>query len=206
MELQKCVLGMVFTNCYFLKNKETGELLIIDPADAPEKIFQKVEEMQGRPVGILLTHGHYDHILAAEAVKEQYQIKIYACSQEQEMLREPSMNMSGYGGKSTSIKPDVLLHDLEVFTAAGFSIQMLHTPGHTPGSCCYYLEEEGVLFSGDTLFYGSVGRTDFEGGSTADIVRSLHKLVDNLPEETEVFPGHDASTTIGYEKRYNPFV
>ncbi len=206
MELQKCVLGMVFTNCYFLKNKETGELLIIDPADAPEKIFQKVEEMQGRPVGILLTHGHYDHILAAEAVKEQYQIKIYACAQEQEMLREPSMNMSGYGGKSTSIKPDVLLHDLEVFTAAGFSIQMLHTPGHTPGSCCYYLKEEGVLFSGDTLFYGSVGRTDFEGGSTADIVRSLHKLVDNLPEETEVFPGHDASTTIGYEKRYNPFV
>ena len=162
--------------------------------------------MQGRPVGILLTHGHYDHILAAEAVKEQYQIKIYACAQEQEMLREPSMNMSGYGGKSTSIKPDVLLHDLEVFTAAGFSIQMLHTPGHTPGSCCYYLKEEGVLFSGDTLFYGSVGRTDFEGGSTADIVRSLHKLVDNLPEETEVFPGHDASTTIGYEKRYNPFV
>ena len=206
MELQKCVLGMVFTNCYFLKNKETGELLIIDPADAPEKIFQKVEEMQGRPVGILLTHGHYDHILAAKAVKEQYQIKIYACAQEQEMLREPSMNMSGYGGKSTSIKPDVLLHDLEVFTAAGFSIQMLHTPGHTPGSCCYYLKEEGVLFSGDTLFYGSVGRTDFEGGSTADIVRSLHKLVDNLPEETEVFPGHDASTTIGYEKRYNPFV
>ena len=206
MELQKCVLGMVFTNCYFLKNKETGELLIIDPADAPEKIFQKVEEMQGRPVGILLTHGHYDHILAAPAVKEQYQIKIYACAQEQEMLREPSMNMSGYGGKSTSIKPDVLLHDLEVFTAAGFSIQMLHTPGHTPGSCCYYLKEEGVLFSGDTLFYGSVGRTDFEGGSTADIVRSLHKLVDNLPEETEVFPGHDASTTIGYEKRYNPFV
>ncbi|HIZ21540.1 MAG TPA: MBL fold metallo-hydrolase [Candidatus Blautia faecigallinarum] len=206
LELQKCVLGMVFTNCYFLKNKETGELLIIDPADAPEKIFQKVEEMQGRPVGILLTHGHYDHILAAEAVKEQYQIKIYACAQEQEMLREPSMNMSGYGGKSTSIKPDVLLHDLEVFTAAGFSIQMLHTPGHTPGSCCYYLKEEGVLFSGDTLFYGSVGRTDFEGGSTADIVRSLHKLVDNLPEETEVFPGHDASTTIGYEKRYNPFV
>lgn len=206
MELQKCVLGMVFTNCYFLKNKETGELLIIDPADAPEKIFQKVEEMQGRPVGILLTHGHYDHILAAPAVKEQYQIKIYACAQEQEMLREPSMNMSGYGGRSTSIKPDVLLHDLEVFTAAGFSIQMLHTPGHTPGSCCYYLKEEGVLFSGDTLFYGSVGRTDFEGGSTADIVRSLHKLVDNLPEETEVFPGHDASTTIGYEKRYNPFV
>ena len=206
LELDKCVLGVVYTNCYFLKNKETGELLLVDPADAPEKIVQKIEEMQAKPVGILLTHGHYDHILAVEDIKEKYGLKVYACSKEQEMLREPSMNMSGYGGRAASIKPDVLLNDLEVFTAAGFSVQMIHTPGHTPGSCCYYLKDEGVLFSGDTLFYGSVGRTDFPGGSTADIVRSLHKLVDNLPEETEVFPGHDASTTIGYEKRYNPFV
>ena len=206
MELQKCVLGMVFTNCYFLKNKETGELLIIDPADAPEKIFQKVEEMQGRPVGILLTHGHYDHILAAEAVKEQYQIKIYACAQEQEMLREPSMNMSGYGGKSTSIKPDVLLHDLEVFTAAGFSIQMLHTPGHTPGSCCYYLKEEGVLFSGDTLFAGSIGRTDHPGGDYDRLMESIFSRLMGLDGDTDVIPGHGPHTTIADEKMKNPFL
>ena len=104
------------------------------------------------------------------------------------------------------MKADKLLTDLQVFEAAGFSVQMLYTPGHTEGSCCYYLEEEGILFSGDTLFYGSVGRTDFPGGSTAQIVQSLHRLTDNLPEDTEVFPGHDMSTTIGYEKRYNPFV
>ncbi|HJB28256.1 MAG TPA: MBL fold metallo-hydrolase [Candidatus Blautia faecavium] len=206
LELEKCVLGTVYTNCYFLKNKETGELILVDPADAPEKIIQKIEEMQGKPVGIFLTHGHYDHILAVGDIKKRYDVDIYACSAEQEMLREPSVNMSGYCGHAVSIKPDVLLNDMDVFTAAGFSVQMIHTPGHTPGSCCYYLKDEGVLFSGDTLFYGSVGRTDFPGGSTADIVRSLHKLVDNLPEDTEVFPGHDASTTIGYEKRYNPFV
>lgn len=206
LELQKCILGSVFTNCYFLKNKETRELLIVDPADMPEKIFQKVSQMDAVPAGILLTHGHYDHILAVEAVKEEYNIPIYACRQEKEMLGDPSVNMSGFGGRSSSIKPDVLLDDLEVFEAAGFSVQMLHTPGHTKGSGCYYLKDEGALFSGDTLFYGSVGRTDFPGGSTAEIVRSLHKLVDSLPEETEVFPGHDASTTIGYEKRYNPFV
>ena len=122
------------------------------------------------------------------------------------MLREPSLNMTANYGRDCSVKADVQLDDLEVFEAAGFSIQMLHTPGHTKGSCCYYIQDEGVLFSGDTLFYGSVGRTDFPGGSTAEIVRSLHKLVDSLPEETEVYPGHDASTTIGYEKRYNPFV
>lgn len=206
LDLQKCILGMVYTNCYFLKNKETGELLLIDPAASPEKISEKIEEMQAKPAGILLTHGHYDHILAVEDIRKKYGIKVYACSEEQEMLLDPSVNMSGFFGGGCSVRPDVLLKDLDVFTAAGFSIQMIHTPGHTVGSCCYYIEEEGVLFSGDTLFYGSVGRTDFPGGSTAEIVRSLHKLVDSLPEETEVYPGHDASTTIGYEKRYNPFV
>ena len=206
LELQKCILGPVYTNCYFLKNKTTGEMIVIDPADFPEKIYEKVIQMGGKPAAILLTHGHFDRIMAAQAVKEKYNIPIYACRQEEEMLREPSVNMTAHYGKNCSIIPDVLLNDLEVFQVAGFTIQIIHTPGHTKGSCCYYIEEEDVLFSGDTVFYGSVGRTDFPGGSTADIVRSLHKLVDSLPEETEIFPGHDASTTIGYEKRYNPFV
>ena len=206
LELQKCILGPVYTNCYLLKNKETGELIIVDPADCPEKIVMKISRMNGKPVAILLTHGHFDHILAAQAVKEKYNIPIYACRQEEEMLREPSINMTAVYGSACSIKPDVLLDDGQIFEAAGFSIQMFHTPGHTKGSCCYYIEDEGVLFSGDTLFCGSVGRTDFPGGSSAEIVRSLHKLVDALPEDTEVFPGHDTSTTIGYEKRYNPFV
>lgn len=206
LKMQKCILGMVATNCYFLMNEETKELLLVDPAGEPERIFRKVEEMEGNPVGILLTHGHYDHILAVDDVKEKYGAKVYACSKEKRMLADPMMNLTAYQGKSTSITPDVMLEDLDVFQAAGFSIQMLHTPGHTEGSCCYYLKEEGILLSGDTLFYGSVGRTDLPTGSTAAIVGSLHKLVDHLPEETEVFPGHDASTTIGYEKRYNPFV
>ena len=171
------------------------------------KDLQKLEKfMQGKPVGILLTHGHFDHIMAVKEVKEKYQIPVYACRQEEAMLAEPTINMTAVYGSACSIKPDVLLDDGQIFEAAGFSIQMFHTPGHTKGSCCYYIKDEGVLFSGDTLFCGSVGRTDFPGGSSAEIVRSLHKLVDTLPEDTEVFPGHDASTTIGYEKRYNPFV
>lgn len=205
-ELQKCILGSVYTNCYFLQNKETGELLIVDPAANAEQIFHKVSEMNGKPVGILLTHGHFDHILAVNEVKEKYHIPVYACRQEEEMLREPSVNMTAYYGAGCSVKPDRFLNDLDVFEAAGFSVQMIHTPGHTKGSCCYYIPEEKLLFSGDTLFYGSVGRTDFPGGSTAEIVGSLHKLLESLPEETDVYPGHDAETTIGYEKRYNPFV
>ena len=161
LEMQQCVLGQVFTNCYFLKNKKTGELLIVDPGDYAEKVFQKVALMQGKPVGILLTHGHFDHIMAVKEVKEKYQIPVYACRQEEAMLAEPTVNMTAVYGRSCSIKPDVLLDDGQIFEAAGCS---------------------------------------------AEIVRSLHKLVDALPEDTEVFPGHDTSTTIGYEKRYNPFV
>ena len=206
LELQQCVLGPVYTNCYIAKNKETGEALIIDPADSPSKIELKVNAMGARPVAVLLTHGHFDHIMGVEAVREKYQIPVYACRQEEEMLREPSVNMTDQMGKSCSIRPDVFLDDLQVIEAAGFSIQMIHTPGHTKGSCCYYLKEEGVLFSGDTLFCGSVGRTDFPGGSASQIRNSLHRLLAALPDDTSVYPGHDTSTTIGYEKRYNPFV
>ena len=206
LEMQQCVLGQVFTNCYFLKNKKTGELLIVDPGDYAEKVFQKVSLMQGKPVGILLTHGHFDHILAAEEIKKKYNIPIYACAKEEKTLQDPRINLTAFHMSSYTLKADVYLTDLQVVELAGFSVQMIETPGHTLGSCCYYLKDEGVLFSGDTVFCGSVGRTDFPEGSTAAIVNSLHRLLEALPDDTEVYPGHDTSTTIGYEKRYNPFV
>ena len=206
LELQNCIVGSVYTNCYFLKNKETGELLIVDPGDAADMIERKVSEMQGKPVGILLTHGHFDHIMAADEVRKKYNIPIYASEKEEMTLLNPKVNLSVIGHGRCTLDADVYLKDLQVVELAGFSVQMIETPGHTVGSCCYYLKEEGVLFSGDTVFQGSVGRTDFPEGSTAAIVRSLHRLLDTLPDETEVYPGHDASTTIGYEKRYNPFV
>ena len=152
------------------------------------------------------THGHFDHILAAEAIRDRYQIPIYACQKEEKTLQDPKINLTAYHMDSYTLKADVYLTDLQVVELAGFSVQMIETPGHTVGSCCYYLKDEGVLFSGDTVFCGSVGRTDFPEGSTAAIVESLHRLLDALPDDTEVYPGHDASTTIGYEKRYNPFV
>ena len=198
LDLQKCIVGSVFTNCYFLKNKETEEMLSVDPGDNADRIEQKVLEMQGRPVAILLTHGHFDHILAAE--------EIYACAKEEKTLQDPRINLTAFHTSSYTLKADVYLTDLQVVELAGFSVQMIETPGHTLGSCCYYLKDEGVLFSGDTVFCGSVGRTDFPEGSTAAIVNSLHRLLEALPDDTEVYPGHDTSTTIGYEKRYNPFV
>ncbi len=206
LEMQTKVLGSVFTNCYFLKNKQTNEMIIVDPADSPEQIEQMVLKMGGKPVAVLLTHGHYDHILAANAVHEKYGAKIYACQAEEDMLMNPQLSLTFYADPQYVVKADVLLGDLEVFEAAGFSIQMIHTPGHTKGSCCYYIKDEGVLMSGDTLFCESVGRSDLPTGSTSQIIESLHRLLKSLPDETEVFPGHDCQTTIEHEKRYNPFV
>ena len=206
LELQKCILGPVYTNCYLLKNKETGELIIVDPADCPEKIEMKISRMNGKPVAILLTHGHFDHILAAQAVKEKYNIPIYACRQEEEMLREPSINMTVHYGQGCSIVPDVFLEDLDVIRLAGFSVQMIHTPGHTPGGCCYYFPYEDVIFTGDSLFCGSIGRTDFKGGSMSDLVRTVKEKIMTLPEHTEVYPGHNDTTTIENERMYNPYL
>ena len=200
------VVGPVQTNCYFLYREDTKDCVIVDPGDAADTIERKVSEKQGKPVGILLTHGHFDHIMAADEVRKKYNIPIYASEKEETTLLNPKVNLSVFGHGSCTLDADVYLKDLQTVELAGFSVQMIETPGHTVGSCCYYLKDEGVLFSGDTVFRGSVGRTDFPEGSTAAIVRSLHRLLDALPDETEVYPGHDASTTIGYEKRYNPFV
>ncbi len=207
LEIYHIVLGMVRTNCYILKNTDTRQALIVDPADEPENIKRAVSDADVEPVGILLTHGHYDHIMAVNQIKEQYGAVIYACAAEHEMLADANLNMSySHPMGAVSVKADVELTDGQIFEAAGFSIQMLHTPGHTSGSCCYYIASEDVLISGDTLFCESVGRTDFPTGSTRQIIESLHRLLDTIPEETDVLPGHESTTTIAHEKRYNPFV
>ena len=156
-------------------------------------------------VGTAVDRSHIN-LTFCEHFRKKYNIPIYASEKEETTLLNPRVNLSAFGRGNCTLDADVYLKDLEVVEMAGFSVQMIETPGHTVGSCCYYLKDEGVLFSGDTVFQGSVGRTDFPEGSTAAIVRSLHRLLDALPDETEVYPGHDASTTIGYEKRYNPFV
>jgi glyoxylase-like metal-dependent hydrolase (beta-lactamase superfamily II) len=204
--LQCCTVGSLSTNCYLLKNNETQELLIVDPGGGTNRILSKIHSMQGKPAAILLTHGHFDHMLAADGLREHFSIPVYALREEEELLGDIERNLSTWQGAGFTLKADAFFTDLEVAELAGFSIQVLHTPGHTPGSCCYYLAEEGALFSGDTLFCESAGRCDFPGGSSLDMKISLRRLIDSLPGETNVFPGHGEATTIDYEKRYNPFV
>ncbi len=205
LQLECLVLGEAATNCYLAKNRQTGALLIIDPGDEEGLIREKIAGMGGTPEAVLLTHGHYDHIGAAEAIRKDYDIPVCAIREEQEVLTDVEKNMTLWHGDAYTLQADRFFRDGEQVTLAGFSIRVLHTPGHTIGSACYYLPEESVLFSGDTLFRCSVGRTDFPTGSMTAMHRSIHEKLFELPEETKVYPGHEEMTGIRYEKRYNPY-
>lgn len=203
--IQQRVLGMVSTNVYVCMHAETKEAFIVDPADDADEIIRLISAMGAKPCAILLTHGHFDHIGAADALRKRYEIPVYAEEHEKELLASPALNLSGGWADSLTLTADHLLKDGDMLNIAGFTIRVLHTPGHTPGGCCYELVGEDILFSGDTLFYMSVGRTDFPGSSGAAMRMSLHRLLEELSEDTQVLPGHGESTTIGYEKRNNPY-
>lgn len=195
------------TNCYLVKNAETGEGFLIDPGDYAEKIIEVIKEKEVTLTAIYLTHGHLDHMMAAERIREEFGVPVYCHEAELAVLADPVQNLTSRFMRSGYVLEGVTgLKDGAEFTAAGIQIKLLHTPGHTPGGCCYYLQTEGYLFSGDTLFSRSIGNTEFPGGSMGTLARSIREKLYTLPEETRVYAGHGESTDIGSEKRENPFV
>ena len=206
LKIQQYVVGSVSTNCYFAINDETKEVLIIDPGAAAKQLAEKVKEYELKPVAILLTHGHFDHASAAEELAELLDVQIYAQEAERETLETPGINLSGWEGKVSTYHADVYVKDEQELCLAGFVIRALHTPGHTVGGCCYYFTEQSTLFSGDTLFEGSIGRTDFPKGSASQLVRSIKDKLMILPDETAVYTGHGEMTSIGMERVNNPFL
>lgn len=208
IKIGKMVIGMVQTNCYFIYDNEQEapkDVICVDPADNGDYIYKKLEEAGFHVAGILLTHGHFDHIWGTGKLRELSGAKIYAYEAEKALCENADTNCSVQVGRPYTITPDVYLKDGESVTIAGITCKLIATPGHTVGSCCYYFEEAGMLISGDTLFQESVGRSDLPTGSGGTLVRSVREKLFVLPDETKVYPGHGDSTTIGYEKQYNPF-
>ncbi len=206
LKIGKITIGSYQTNCYFAYEEGKHEVLLFDPADKGQQIYEALKEKGFSVVAILLTHGHFDHIWGVEKLKELSGAKVYAFEAEEELCMNPSMNLSASAGRTCSIKPDELLKDGQSVTISGYTFQAIETPGHTAGSGCFYFEKDKLLISGDTLFEGSVGRTDFPTGSMSTLVRSIKGKLMPLPEDVKVYPGHGGATTIGYEKENNPFL
>lgn len=208
MSLLKCdfrVVGPIQTNCYFLYREDTKECLIIDPGYEADKIEAYVQKKQLHVAGILLTHGHFDHITAADEVRKKFQTKIYASGKEKELMADPRMNVSVMMGESVSLKADVWLEDGQEQEMLGETMRCILTPGHTGGGMCFYFPRACMLFSGDTLFQESVGRTDFPTGSSRELIRSVREKLLVLPEAVRVYPGHGLMTTIRDEQMFNPY-
>lgn len=206
MRVEKFVTGIISTNCYLAVNEDTKQAVVVDPAAAPARLMDHIREEGLKIEAILLTHGHFDHIMGIDGFLKEYSVPVYVHEDDLKMMEDPQWNQSAIYTAGYTFAGAVPLRDGQTLSLAGYDFQVLHTPGHTPGGCCYYVQSEGVLFSGDTLFQRSVGRTDFEGSSTKDLIRGIREKLMVLPDNTHVYPGHMGETLIGYEKRENPFI
>lgn len=207
MEIKRLVLGMVRTNCYIAYTKDSKKAVIIDPAADSRRIVDEIAALGVTPEAVLLTHGHFDHMLAADSLRSTYHIPVCVTEEDAELLKQPELNCSQqFLHMPYGISADNTLTDKQKLTFLDEKFTVITTPGHTAGSCCYYAEKEGILFSGDTLFQGSVGRTDLPTGRAAQLSDSIREKLFILPEDTLVLSGHGDQTTIGEEKQYNPYV
>ena len=204
MILKDLVVGPFGSNCYIVGSKSSKEGMIIDPGDEAEVILSNVKDLELEIKSIVLTHAHIDHIGALKEVKEATGAEVAIHTDEAESLqRQPLSTMFGISYPAPP-PPDRPLKDGDSIDIGDLHFSVLHTPGHSPGCIC--LLGEGIIFSGDTLFNYSIGRTDLPGGSYSQLMDSIHTRLMKLPDDTTVYPGHGPDTTIGTERQGNPFL
>ena len=206
VKIGRIPLGNMGTNCYFVYREDTKNAIVFDPADNGDYLYEKLKDNGITVKAIFLTHGHFDHIYGVKKLKELSGAKVYASVDEVEVLKDSDKNVSELFGRVITLEPDETFNDLDVITIEGMTFQVLATPGHTAGSVCFYFKDDNILIAGDTLFEGSVGRTDFPTGSMKTLVESINSKLMVLPDNTRVYPGHGGTTTIGDERQNNPFI
>jgi hydroxyacylglutathione hydrolase len=208
MKWTQLPLGPIQTNAYIIEN-DNREAIIVDPGEEFHKIKTFINEQRLNPVAVLLTHAHFDHIGALDEVRKEWQIPAFLHKNETDWITDPEKNGSLHFPltKDLSLNPvEKVIEGPGPLTIQSFSFDVLETPGHSPGSVSFYLKDAGVVFSGDALFYGSIGRTDLYGGDSALLLKSIRSQLFTLPELTVVAPGHGFETTIKKEMESNPFL
>lgn len=198
-------LGNLGANCFLIYCEKSLEAVVIDPGGDPDEVNTVIQREKLKLRYIINTHGHADHIAGNKKLKQVTGAEVLIHSDDAEMLTNARQNLSIYIGKSIEFEPaDRLLKDNEVIKFGSIELKVIHTPGHTPGGIC--LLANGVLFSGDTLFNESIGRTDFPGGSYSLLISNIKAKLLVLPDDTKVLPGHGPETSIGWERKMNPFI
>jgi hydroxyacylglutathione hydrolase len=204
LEIETLVLGLLQSNCYIISDEKSGEAMVVDPGDEAEKIAVLIDAKKLKVEFIVCTHGHFDHIGGVSAIKEKTGAQIVLHKDDLEIYRGAGLHTVAWG---FDIKqpplPDRLLKEGDVLALGGLRFVVLSTPGHSPGGICLF--GEGVLITGDTVFAGSVGRTDLYGGDMESLKKSFARII-SLPPETAIFPGHGAPSTVAREKYMNFFI
>jgi hydroxyacylglutathione hydrolase len=205
MILMRLVVGPLQVNCFLLADDKTKEAVVIDPGDDAQEILRIIREKRLKVKYIINTHAHFDHVGANRAIKEATGAELLLHEDDAATLATVSSQSRSFGmSPVSSPEPDRFLKHGDVITAGEISLKVLHTPGHTPGGIS--LLEEGLVFTGDSLFAGSIGRTDFPGGDLLTLLRSIRTNLMTLPDDTKVFSGHGPASTIGDERAENPFL
>lgn len=206
MIFEKLRVGELGTNCYIFGDSKTKEVAVVDPADEGSVILDSINKNEYKVKYIIITHGHFDHIGEVEFIKKETGAKVLIHRIDNELIEDPEKNMSAYGftlAGAIKATADRLLEDGDEISLGENSFKIIHTPGHTMGSICILYEDS--LFSGDTLFKETVGRTDLPNANPSEMQKSIKKLM-NLNDNIKVFPGHGDSSKMGHEKMYNPFM
>ena len=205
MIVERMPVGVYAANCYIVYNEDTKNGVIIDPGGDGKEIVERINQLGVNVKYIILTHGHGDHIGGVLDVKRAFNAPVLIHELDVEYLSDPEKNLSSMMPMNEiEIEPDLRLKGGDVFKLDNYDIEIIHTPGHTKGGISIKIGDN--LFTGDTLFAGSIGRTDFEGGSYSDIISSINDKLIKYPDETIVYPGHGPSSSIGREKSYNQFI